>query len=87
MIDLTPGADPPCSHTFPLSPAEQKELDAFIYENLANGCICPSKLPMGALVFFVKKKGGSLHLVQDYQKLNEVTAKKNPTHSCSSLMF
>src|SRR5260370_19932088 len=37
--------------TFPLSPAEQKELDDFLWENLANGCICPSKSPMGAPVF------------------------------------
>src|SRR5258707_4105074 len=65
-IDLTPGAELPHSQMFPLSPAEQKELDDFLQENLANGCIHPSKSPMGAPVFFVKKKDGSLHLVQDY---------------------
>src|SRR5258705_13698931 len=57
-IDLTPGTELPCSWTFPLSPAEQKELDDFLWENLANGCICPSKSPMGAPVFFIKKKDG-----------------------------
>src|SRR5258707_346171 len=36
-IDLTPGTELPCSWTFPLSPAEQKELDDFLQENLANG--------------------------------------------------
>src|SRR5258706_6100275 len=76
-IDLTPGTELPCSWTFPLSPAEQKELDNFLWENLVNGCICPSKSPMGAPVFFVKKKEGSLCLVQDYRKLNEITIKNS----------
>src|SRR5258705_6712148 len=76
-IDLTPGAELPCSWMFPLSPAEQKELDNFLCENLANGHICPSKSPMGAPVFFIKKKDGSLHLIQDYQKLNKVTVKNS----------
>src|SRR6266436_2067237 len=76
-IDLTPGTELPHSWTFPLSPAEQKELDDFLQENLANGCIHPSKSPMGAPVFFVKKKDGSLHLVQDYQKLNEIMVKNS----------
>ena len=68
----------PCSHMIPLSPTEQKELDAFLWENVANGCIFPSKSPIGALVFFVKKKDGLLHLlVQDYQKLNEATVKNS----------
>src|SRR5258708_8413201 len=62
---------------FPLSPAEQKELDTFLRENLANGRICLSKSPIGAPVFFIKKKEGSLRLVQDYQKLNKITAKNS----------
>jgi len=28
-------------------------------------------------MFFIKKKEGSLHLVQDYQKLNEITIKNS----------
>src|SRR6266478_1820395 len=76
-IDLSPGTELPHSWTFPLSPAEQKELDDFLQENLANGCVCPSKSPMGAPVFFVKKKDGSLHLIQDYQKLNEIMVKNS----------
>src|SRR6266436_288718 len=51
-IDLTPGTELPCSQMFPLSPAEQKELDNFLQENLANGHIQPSKSPMGAPEFF-----------------------------------
>src|SRR5258708_13532785 len=45
--------------------------------NLANGHIHPSKSPIGAPVFFIKKKEGSLCLVQDYQKLNKITIKNS----------
>src|SRR5258708_2424955 len=76
-IDLTPGTELPCSQMFPLSPAEQKELDDFLQENLVNDHIHPSKSPMGAPVFFVKKKDGLLRLVQDYWKLNEIMVKNS----------
>src|SRR5258707_11043898 len=76
-IELHPDAKLPRGRTFPLSPTEQKELDEFLRENLANGCICPSKSPIRAPVFFVKKKEGSPHLVQDYWKLNEITIKNS----------
>src|SRR5258708_5179613 len=62
---------------FPLSPTEQRELDDFLHENLENSHIHPSKSPMGAPVFFVKKKVGSLCLIQDYWKLNEITIKNS----------
>src|SRR5258707_10543024 len=61
----------------PPTPAEQKELDEFLRENLANGCICPSKSPMGAPVFLVKKKDGLLCLIQDYWKLNKIMVKNS----------
>jgi len=54
---------------------EQKELDAFLEENLSTGRIRPSKSPMTALVFFIKKKDSSLQLVQDYHALNSMTVK------------
>ena len=54
---------------------EQKELDAFLEENLHTGQIRPSKSPMAAPVFFIKKKDGSLWLVQDYRALNFMTVK------------
>src|SRR5258707_6989133 len=76
-IELHPDAKLPRGRTFPLSPAEQKELDAFLRENLANRRIHPLKSLIGAPVFFVKKKEGSLHLVQDYQKLNKITVKNS----------
>jgi hypothetical protein len=41
-------------------------MDAFIHENLSSGQIHPSKSPMASPVFFIKKKDGTLRLVQDY---------------------
>jgi len=51
------------------------ELDAFLEENLCTGQIQPSKSSIAAPVFFIKKKDGSLHLVQDYYALNAITVK------------
>jgi len=53
----------------------RKQLDEFLEENLKSQHICPSKLPMASPVFFIKKKDGSLHLIQDYHKLNVLTMK------------
>jgi len=54
---------------------EQAELDAFLEKNLHTGRIWLSKSPIAAPVFFIKKKDGSLWLVQDYCVLNAVTIK------------
>jgi len=75
MIELIPEAEPKSSKVYPLSPLEQAKLDAFLEENLCTGQIQPSKSPIAALVFFIKKKDGSLRLVQDYHALNAVTVK------------
>jgi len=74
-IKLIPGSEPKSSKVYPLSSVEQKELDAFLEENLHTGQIRPSKSPMAAPVFFIKKKDGSLWLVQDYRALNFMTVK------------
>jgi len=75
VIELIPGTEPKSSKVYPLSPVEQKELDSFLEENLCTGRIRPSKSSMAAPVFFIKKKDGSLWLVQDYQALNSMTVK------------
>ena len=59
-IELIPGEKLVGCKVYPLSPSEQKELDAFLKEVLESGCICPSKSLMASLVFFIKKKDGSL---------------------------
>ena len=51
--------------------------DEFLRENLANGHIHLSKSPIRAPVFFIKKKEGSLCLVQYYWKLNEIMIKNS----------
>jgi len=74
-IELVLGSAPKSSKVYPLSLVEQKELDTFLEENLRTGRICPSKSSMAAPVFFIKKKDGSLRLVQDYWALNSMTVK------------
>jgi hypothetical protein len=86
-IELIPGEKPSGCKVYPLSPAEQKELDAFIQENLNSGRIRPSKSPMASPVFFIKKKDGALRLVQDYRALNAITVKnKYPLPLISELV-
>ena len=74
-VELIPGSKPSGCKIYPLSPTEQKELDAFLKENLEMGQIWPSKSPISSPVFFIKKKDGSLRLVQDYCALNAITIK------------
>jgi len=74
-IKLVLGSEPKSSKVYPLSPVEQKELDSFLEENLRTGQICLSKSSMAAPVFFIKKKDGSLRLVQDYCTLNSMMVK------------
>jgi len=74
-IELILGLEPKSSKVYSLSLVEQKELDSFLEENLRTRQIHPSKSPMAAPVFFIKKKDGSLWLVQDYRALNSMTVK------------
>src|SRR5258708_10785998 len=59
-IELHPNAKLPRGRLFPLSPTEQRELDEFLRENLVNRQIHLLKSLIGAPVFFIKKKEGSL---------------------------
>lgn len=74
-IELQPEAQSSNCKVYPLSPKEQTELDDFIRQNLATGRIRPLKSPMASLVFFIKKKDGTLRLIQDYRNLNVNTVK------------
>jgi hypothetical protein len=60
---------------YPMTLMEQTEMDAFLEEALATGCIRQSKSPLGAPVFFIKKKDGKLCFIQDYRTLNTITRK------------
>ena len=66
MIELEPGSKPTNCKVYPLFLKEQVELDAFLEENLRTRRIHPSKSPMAYPVFFIKKKDGTVRLVQDY---------------------
>ncbi|KAG5719740.1 hypothetical protein E4T56_gene18551 [Termitomyces sp. T112] len=74
-IELLPDFTPSSYKVYSLAPRKQDKLDAFLPENLDSGCICPSKSLMASPVFFIKKKDGSLQLVQDYWVLNAMTVK------------
>lgn len=75
-IDLTDGFKAADCKIYPLSPAEQQALQAFLDENLANGRLRQSKSPMASPFFFIKKKNtGELRPIQDYRRLNAGTIK------------
>ena len=86
-VEIIPGSKASNCKVYPLSPPEQKELDAFLKESLETGRIRPSKSLMASPVFFIKKKDGSLRLVQDYRALNAITVKnKYPLPLVSELI-
>ncbi|CDO69613.1 hypothetical protein BN946_scf184851.g1 [Trametes cinnabarina] len=75
-IDLEEGAPlPRPAKLYPMSPKERNSLDDWINEETRKGYIRESKSPLAAPVFFVKKSDGSLRLVVDYRKLNNITIK------------
>ena len=75
-IEFEEGAKlPKPAKIYPLSPKERNSLDEWIDEELRKGYIRPSKSPIAAPFFFVKKHDGSLRPVMDYRALNEITVK------------
>jgi len=86
-VKLIPGEKASNCKVYPLALTEQKELDQFLKENLETGRICLSKSLMASPVFFIKKKNGTLQLVQDYWTLNAMTVKnKYPLPLISKLI-
>ncbi|QRW21946.1 Transposon Ty3-G Gag-Pol polyprotein [Rhizoctonia solani] len=73
--NLLPDAKLSPGPIYGMTNAESKALKQHIDKELATGKIRPSTSSAGALVMFVKKADGSLQLVVDYRKLNEVTHK------------
>jgi hypothetical protein len=74
-IELEREPSPGFCKVYPMTLTDQMEMDTFLEEALATGCIRQSKSPLGAPVFFIKKKDGKLHFVQDYRALNAITRK------------
>ncbi|QRW25155.1 Retrotransposable element Tf2 protein [Rhizoctonia solani] len=74
-IDLIPNTKLSPGPIYGMTDAESKALKQHIDEELAMGKIRPSTSSAGTPVMFVKKADGSLRLVVDYQKLNDITHK------------
>jgi len=54
---------------------EEEALNQWLDEQLKTGLIVESKSRYATLCFYIPNKDGSLQLVQDYRKLNQVTIK------------
>jgi hypothetical protein len=65
-IELEREPSPGFCKVYPMTLTEQTEMNAFLEEALATGRIRQSKSPLGAPVFFIRKKDGKLRFVQDY---------------------
>jgi hypothetical protein len=74
-IELEREPSPRFRKVYPMTLTEQTEMDAFLEEVLATGHIWQSKSPLRAPVFFIKKKDGKIHFIQDYRALNAITRK------------
>jgi hypothetical protein len=74
-IELEREPSPRFRKVYPMTLTEQTEMDAFLEEALATGRIRQSKSPLRVPVFFIKKKDGKLHFIQDYRALNAITRK------------
>jgi hypothetical protein len=62
-IELEREPSPGFHKVYPMTLTEQIETDTFLEETLAAGCIRQSKSPLGAPVFFIKKKDGKLEVL------------------------
>jgi hypothetical protein len=56
-----------------MTQSEDQALLKFLKEQEAKGYIHPSISPYASLFFFIKKKDGKLHPVQDYRHINDMT--------------
>ncbi|KAK3555087.1 hypothetical protein QTP86_008044 [Hemibagrus guttatus] len=74
-IDLLPGEPVPRGRIYPLSVPEEKAMEEYIKEALAQGYIRPSTSPAASSFFFVAKKDGGLRPCIDYRALNHITVK------------
>jgi hypothetical protein len=74
-LNLMPGVAPVSKAPYKMSAPELKKLQLQLEGLLKKGYICPSVLPWGSLVLFVKKKDGTLRWCIDFRQLNKVTVK------------
>uniref|UniRef100_A0A9J8BTX3 ribonuclease H n=1 Tax=Cyprinus carpio carpio TaxID=630221 RepID=A0A9J8BTX3_CYPCA len=74
-INLLRGEPVPKGRIYPLSIPEEKAMEEYIKEALAQGYIRPSTSPAASSFFFVEKKDGGLRPCIDYRALNNITVK------------
>ncbi|KAK3556977.1 hypothetical protein QTP70_022326 [Hemibagrus guttatus] len=74
-IDLIPGEPVPKGRIYSLTLLEEKAMEEYIKEALAQGYIRPSTSPAASSFFFVTKKDGGLRPCIDYRALNKITVK------------
>ena len=73
-IELKEGAPEAINcKVIPTTKEEDEALKKFIDEQLGKGYIRKSKSQYASAFFFIKKKDGKLHPIQDYWKLNQYT--------------
>ena len=76
-INMKKGFVPRKEKIYLLSREEREKIHKFISEQLRKGYIRPLKLPQIVPVFFVGKKNGKKHIVQNYRYFNRQTIKNN----------
>ena len=74
-IDLKLGQQPPFRKLYSMSPAELDVLKVYLDDAIKAGIVCKSISPAASPVMFVPKSDGSLQLVIDYRRLNDITIK------------
>ena len=74
-IDLVPGQQMGKTSVYRLTPPEKLALKDNIKDGLKRGTLRRSEAPNACSFFFIDKKDGKLHPVQDYCPLNAITRK------------
>ena len=76
-IDLKQDFQPKKGQLIPLLVDEQKEVEAFLDDQLAKGYIRPLISPQTSPMFSVPKRDGKKHMVQDYCYIIKFMIKNN----------
>jgi len=74
-IDLQPGLQMRKTSVYRLMPPEMTALKEYITDSLKRGTLQRSEALDACSFFFINKKDGKLHPVQDYRPLNAITRK------------
>jgi len=74
-IDLQPGLQMRKTSVYRLTPPEMITLKEYITDGLQRGTLQRSEAPDACSFFFIDKKDGKLHPVQDYRPLHAITRK------------